>query len=182
IFSTIVQAWAPSTLESYGSGLLIYHTFCDLKAIPEEQRAPTSSDILAAFISSLAGTYAGSTVVNYVNGVHAWHTIHRLPWKLRSDETDALLKAAKLLAPPSSKRPPREPYTIDIIVKIRSHLNLQDPLDAAVFACLTTTFFATARTGEFTTPSQHTFDPATHITRAHVSHQRDRHGLEVTNF
>jgi len=29
--------WEPSTLESYGSGLLTYHVWCDVRVIPEEQ-------------------------------------------------------------------------------------------------------------------------------------------------
>ncbi|KAF8129570.1 hypothetical protein EV363DRAFT_290807 [Boletus edulis] len=156
--------------------------FCDLKNVPEEQRAPASREILAAFISSLAGIYAGSTVANYFNSVHAWHTLHGLEWSPNSDETDALLKAAKSLAPPSSKRPPREPYTLDIITRLHAHLDLNDPLDTAVFACLTTTFFATARTGEFTVANIPAFNPAIHVTREHMSLQRDRQGLEVTNF
>ena len=56
------------------------------------------------------------------------------------------------------------------------------PLDAAVFACLTTLFFATARTGEFTVPNLNSFNPSFHITRNHVSTQCDRNGLEITNF
>ncbi|KAF8137033.1 hypothetical protein EV363DRAFT_1445944 [Boletus edulis] len=128
-----------------------------------ERRAPT------AFISALTGIYAGSTIINYLNGVHAWHTIHGLPWSLNSDETDALLKAAKVLAPPSSKRPPHEPYTVDTIILLHTQLSLSNPLHAAVFACLTTTFFATAHTGEFTVPNLKAFDPTIHITRANVS-------------
>lgn len=180
--SLLERAWADSSRETYSSGLLVYHTFCDLKGIPEEQRGPTSSGLLASFIASLAGTYSGSTVANYFNSVHAWHTLHGLPWSLNTDETSALLKAAKLLAPPSSKRPPRKPYTVDTISRLHTHLNLNDPLEAAVFACLTTTFFSTARTGEFTVLNLNAFDPLNHVTRAHVSQQRDRQGFEVTNF
>ena len=182
IYDVIGYAWADSTKETYGSGLLVYHTFCDLKGVSEEARAPASHDLISTFISNLAGTYAGSTVTNYLSAVHAWHTIHGLPWSFNSDEIDALVKAAKILAPPSSKRPPREPFTIDTIIKLRAHLSLSQPLEAAVFACLTTTFFATARTGEFTVSKLTAFDPTVHITRKNISIQRDRQGFEVTNF
>jgi hypothetical protein len=182
IYDVIGHAWADSTKETYGSGLLVYHTFCDLKGISEESRAPASHEIISIFISTLAGTYAGSTVSNYLNTVHAWHTIHGLPWSFRSDEIDALVKAAKILAPISSKQAPREPYTIDTMINLRAQLSLLDPLDAAVFACLTTIFFATARTSEFTVNNLSAFDPLRHVTRGHMSIQHDRQGLEITNF
>ena len=78
--------------------------------------------------------------------------------------------------------PPCEPYTIDILTKLRNQLPLSDPINAAVFACLTTTFFATAQTGEFTVSNLKAFNPSTHITRNHVSIQHNRNGLQVTNF
>ena len=90
VYSVIAHTWAESTKETYGSGLLVYHTFCDRKEIPEDQRAPASPALISAFISTLAGSYAASTVTNYVSDVHAWHMIHGLPWALNSDELDAL--------------------------------------------------------------------------------------------
>ena len=182
IYDVIGHAWAESTKETYRSGLLVYHTFCDLKGIPEASRAPASHELISTFISNLAGTYTGSTVTNYLSAVHAWHTIHGLKWSFNSDEIDTLVKAAKTLAPASSKHSPREPYTIDTIIKIRSHLSLTDPLDAAVFACLTTTFFVTARTGEFTVKNLNSFNLDLHVTRNNMSIQRDHQGLEITNF
>lgn len=131
----------------------------------------------------MAGLYANSTIGNYVSSVRAWHILHGIEWSLlHENETDALLKAARALSPPSSKRAPREPYTIGAIESIHNHLDLNTPLHAAVFACLTTTFFATARTGEFTVPNLNAFNPLMHIAPQHVSVQHDRQGLEVTNF
>ncbi|KAN0080340.1 hypothetical protein V8E55_009906 [Tylopilus felleus] len=182
IYTVISFAWRDATKETYGSGLLVYHTFCNIRHIPEELRAPASKDIISAFVASLAGTYAAPTITNYINGVHNWHIVHGLPWAFVNTEASILLKAAKSLAPASSKRPPREPYTIDTIIKIREQLSLTLPLDAAVFACLTTLFFATARTGEFTVPNLNSFNSSLHITHNHVTTQRDRSGLEITNF
>ncbi|KIJ06731.1 hypothetical protein PAXINDRAFT_91569, partial [Paxillus involutus ATCC 200175] len=112
----------------------------------------------------------------------AWHTVHGLKWTLNDSETDALLKAASSLAPPQSRRPPREPYTVDMMVSIRNHLDLTSPLHAAVFACLTTAFYATARVGELTTKTLHSFDPLSHIKPSDVRIERDRQGNAVTNF
>ncbi|KIK81185.1 hypothetical protein PAXRUDRAFT_833028 [Paxillus rubicundulus Ve08.2h10] len=107
--------------------------------------------IIAAFISTLAGTYSGSAVSNCPSGVKAWHTIHGLNRALNDTEMEALLKVASSLAPPQSRKPPREPYTMNTVIAIRNHLDLSTPLHIAVFACLTTAFYATAHTEELTT-------------------------------
>ncbi|KAF8551266.1 hypothetical protein OG21DRAFT_1445479 [Imleria badia] len=182
LLSILPHAWADSTKETYGSGLLAFHTFCDFKSIPEPERAPVAADVMSTFISHLAGAYAASTVVNYVSAVQAWHTIHGLSWNINKREADLLYKAAHNLAPPTSKRPAREPYTVATIAAIQERLDLALPLHAAVFACLTTTFFAAAHTGEFTLPTLKAFEPARHITHASVSTQFDRNGLQMTCF
>ena len=182
IYSVISFAWRDSTKETYGSGLLIFHTFCDIRQTPEDLCVPTSKDLISAFVASLAGTYTAPTITNYVNGVHNWHIVHGLLWEFVSAEASALLKVAKTMAPTFSKCPPQEPYTIDNIIMIREQLSLTSPLNAAVFTCLTTLFFATTHTGEFTVPNLNSFNPSSHITCNHVSTQHDRNGLEITNF
>ncbi|KIK78840.1 hypothetical protein PAXRUDRAFT_162943 [Paxillus rubicundulus Ve08.2h10] len=141
-----------------------------------------SPSIISAFISTLAGSYSGSTVSNYINSMRAWHTVHGLEWALNDNETDTLLKVASSLAPPQSKRPPREPYTINMLVSIRSHLDLTFPLHAAVFACLTTAFYATAHVGELTIKALPSFNPLHHIKPSDVRTERDCQGNMVTNF
>jgi hypothetical protein len=64
-------AWEPSTLTSYASGLLVFHTWSDSKGLPKEERAPTPQDTIASFITDLAGAYAGDTIANYIQGVSA---------------------------------------------------------------------------------------------------------------
>lgn len=95
---------------------------------------------------------------------------------------EALLKAAEALTPPASRRKKRRPYTIDYIVALRGHLNLDTPLDAAVYACLTTTFFAAARLGEFTVRRLNAFDPTWHVKPSDMNTQLDRNNLKVTTF
>jgi len=165
IFEVMANAWADSTHESYSAGILVYHVYCDQREIPEELRAPTSQFIITSFIASLAGSYSGSTIANYIPGIRAWHILHGLDWKLNSLETDALLKGADRLTPPSSKRKKRQLYMLEFIAKIWLQLNLNNPLDASMFACLTTCFYAVARVGEFLVPQLDAFNPARHITR-----------------
>lgn len=108
--------------------------------------------------------------------------MHRLNWAAKGDEVEALFKAAASLAPPTSKRKPREPFTIEMIVAIRRQLDVNIPLHAAVFACLTTTFYATARLGEFTITRLDAFDPELHIKPSNICTDVDRQGRRTTNF
>ena len=180
VFDVMSNAWAESTRESYSSGILVYHVFCDMRNISEELRAPANQVTITSFIVSLAGSYSGSTISNYVNGVRAWHVLHGLEWRPNSLETDAALKGADRLAPPSSKRKKRQPYTVEFITNLRQQLNLEDHFDAAVFACLTTCFYAAARVGEFLVPRLDAFSPVSHITPINLRIDRDPNGLEVT--
>ena len=52
-------------------------------------------------------------------------------------------------------------------------MNLDVPLDAAVFACLTTCFYAAGRVGEFTVTRLDGFDPAKHVTPANLKDEKD---------
>ena len=174
------SAWAESTHESYSSGILVYHVFCDVKGVSEELRAPASQSIMTSFIVSLAGSYSGATISNYVHGIRAWHILHGLVWDLNPLEMEAALKGAEKLAPPSSKRKKRQPYTPYIIALLRQHLNLDDPFDAAVFACLVICFYAAARLGEFVVPRLDVFSPSSHVTTANLRVDRSSSGLEVT--
>ena len=84
-----------------------------------------------------------------MNGVRAWHILHGLRWSLEKQKMEAILRAADKLTPASSKRKKRQPYTPDFIATIKANLDLEKPLDAAIYACLTTCFYASARLGEF---------------------------------
>ncbi|KIJ11617.1 hypothetical protein PAXINDRAFT_15527 [Paxillus involutus ATCC 200175] len=77
---------------------------------------------------------------------------------------------------------PREPYTVDMLASIWTHLNLSSPLHTAVFACLTTAFYATARIGELTTKTLHSFNPTMHIKPSNVREEWDHQGNMVMNF
>ncbi|KAL1739714.1 hypothetical protein HDZ31DRAFT_68656 [Schizophyllum fasciatum] len=178
----MANGYADGTAETYGSGLLVYHVYCDLKGITEEDRAPAAAILISSFAASLAGSYGGGTVANYVYGVRAWHLIHGARWSMNKDELDVLLKAADKLAPPTSKRKQRQPYTVEILARIRPHFDLQIPLDAATWACLTTTFWSGARLGEFTVANLQSFDPQVHVKPSDMSSVSDRQGNKQQKF
>ena len=183
VLAVMNLSWADSTRDMYGSGLLVYHVFCETREIPEEQRCPADTRTILAFIASCAGSYAGRTLSNYVYAVRAWHTLHGQPWVVQQSELQAALDGAVTLTPLSSKKPKREPITIHLIISIGSHLISDSPLDAAIFACLTSVFYALARLGEFTVPALKVFDPAKHVKHLDLSFDaEDRHGLRVSKI
>lgn len=182
IFAVMGRAWEESTLASYGSGLLNFHVYCDQKDIPEHQRAPASPVLVAAFISAIAGAYSGSTINNYVYGIRAWHILHGVDWKMNEAELEVLLKAAEKTAPATSKRKKRLPYTLEFILAIREKLQLTVPLHAAVYGCLTTTFYTASRLGEFTVKKLDGFINERHVKPADIKIEHDRNGLESTVF
>ncbi|THH29295.1 hypothetical protein EUX98_g4898 [Antrodiella citrinella] len=178
----MTNAWADSTLETYGAGLLAYQAFCDKYQIPEAERAPANTDILSSFVATLAGFYAGSTIRNYFFAVRAWHIIHRLPWTLDQDTIDAVLKGSQALTPPSSIRARRSPVTLEALSNIQRTLDLSQGRDAAVWACAVCCYYGIARLGELTVKTIAKFKakPTQYVRRQNVSLQVDRGGRKVT--
>ena len=87
ILEVIGASWADSTKELYGTGLLIFHVFCDFNQISESEHCPVSRNLLLTFLSSCTGAYSGSALTNYSARLHAWHLLHghllhtlRPPW------------------------------------------------------------------------------------------------------
>ena len=95
-------------------------------------------------------------------------------------EMEALMKGAERLAPASSKRKKRLPYTPAFMASIRLQLRLDHPIDAAVWACLTTCFYAAARVGELTVPRLTSFDPSQHVTPSNLRTETNRDNLKAT--
>ena len=141
-----------------------------------------STTLLLSFLCSCAGSYSGASLSNYAAGLRAWHLLHGYNWEINPAELKAALEGANRLAPPSSKRPNREPFTPDLITQFRSHMDLDDPLDAAIFACITVCFWVVARLGELTVSNINAFDARKHITIANMSEVTDRDGNRVTRF
>ena len=177
---TIIHAWEEDTWVAYGAGLLMWHCFCDAKSIPELGRAPATQAVISAFIAHLVSTYSGKTISGYLSGIRAWHILHGLPWVFDKKVVDTMLRAAEKLTPNTSRRKKWSPYTPAFISAICSQLDLDKPLDTAVFACLTTCFYTSARLREFTVQTLNSFSPTTHVTTQHLSYDQDCNGFKVT--
>ena len=139
--------------------------------------------LLLAFLSSCAGGASGSALSNYVAGVKAWHLLHGQPWTIPQDELQLMLQGAARLAPRSSKRAKQPPVTVDDLKIIHAYLDMNDPCNAAIYACTVTTFYCIARLGEFTVPNiRKRFKPTKHIMHQDISTLKDQNGLPVLKF
>ena len=155
IREVLVEAYSDSTKTTYGTGLLVFHVFCDRKGIDETQRTPCGQTLLSNFISTLISDYSAQAIENYTYGLRARHIVHRISWNVNNVELQALFASAAKNQPPKSAKAQRPPCTIEDLVAIRENLNPRDPFDATVFACLTTAFWSVARLGELTVPNSH---------------------------
>ena len=173
ILDVINISWAKGTKEVYGASLLIYHVFCDLCNISEEDRIPASPILIISFIASCAGLYSGTMLANYIFAVCAWHILHGLPWNMDDMQVKATLTGAAVLAPPSSKHPKRALVTVDLMERIFHRLDMVKPLDMAVVSCFSMVFYSVTHTGEFTLPILSTFDPTQHVKPSNISNWLD---------
>ncbi|KAG2055397.1 hypothetical protein BDR06DRAFT_981974 [Suillus hirtellus] len=183
VLMVINQSWAQGTRECYGAGLLVYHIFCDGHAIPKEQHCPADMLTILNFISGCAGSYSRKTIANYVYAVHTWHMLHGQQWQVQPDQLKGALDSTINFALPTSKKLKHEPFTMKLILEIHTLLRLSSPLDAAMFACLTCTFYSLCRIGELTVTAMNTFQTMIHVTCLNVQMDaEDCNGLRITKI
>ncbi|KAG6327000.1 hypothetical protein ID866_12089, partial [Astraeus odoratus] len=127
ILDVIEASWTEKTKETYGAGLLVYHVYCNLNNVAEQQWAPISQPLLSAFLASCTGSYVGSSLCNYAAGLHVWHLLHGIPWNINNEELHSILEGATRLTPQSSKCPRRPPCERDTLLKLLTYLNLESP-------------------------------------------------------
>ena len=127
----------PLTVQAY---LVVFHVFFNVHNVPEIDRCLVSQPLLLLFVSMCAETYSGNTLANYIVDVHTWHMLHGRSWLLDSDTLKATTEGAACLAPPSIKHPQHDPFTPDIITLFKFQLSPDDPLEAALFMCITICF------------------------------------------
>ncbi|EJD44540.1 hypothetical protein AURDEDRAFT_65153 [Auricularia subglabra TFB-10046 SS5] len=181
VFNVLSRSLAPGTLETYGSGLLLFHVICDSHGIAEHARAPAGQNVIALFIAELVGRYSETAIRNAVAAVRAWHVLHRHQWSPNDAEVDALIRSAGKEAP--RRRPVRAAFDLVTLELLVARLNPVFPLDAAVKAALLVCFWGTARLGEllpraFQGPNG--FAPSRFVTTANLRHSHDDHGNPIS--
>lgn len=131
IVDVLRAAWSAGTLGMYGTGVLVFHVFCNGKAVAKELCATASTVLMTVFLAAVAGLYSGATLARYFYRVWAWHIIHGMRWVMDDDTMSTMLKAVRKLTPPGSKRDARIPLTIELILAIRLQLDLSLPVSPA---------------------------------------------------
>ncbi|KAF8122380.1 hypothetical protein EV363DRAFT_1182750 [Boletus edulis] len=177
-------SWSEKTKETYGSSLLVFHVFCDIHEVPDEQRAPASQSLLSSFVAGCAGSYSGSAISNHIAGIRAWHLLHGVPWRINASETQSIVEGATRLAPSSLALLKRAPFERRILLLFLTYLNLSEPRDAAIFACIVITFYSVSRLGEFTVPSlvKYASSPSLFIQRQHLTPSYDHNNIPTLSF
>ena len=172
----ISDGYAESTRRAYGSAVLVYNVWADENGLSDVERFPATNSVMIAFASACTGSYSGGTISGYISGIRAWHGVHSVAWCVNDEDIARIARGSKAHEPDSSKRRKRDPFTRGLLALICAQLDLSRPLDAAVWACITTAFYGVARLGELTVRSLEVqFDAALHASRAGVrEHVTDR--------
>jgi hypothetical protein len=126
------------THENYGAGLLRFTQFCDKFNIHENLRMPASEALLCLFIANQgAGSVSENTISSWLSSLKMWHSINGAPW-----HGGRILKCTKRgvakLTPPSSRKPPRDPVSLEHMLALRQHLDLSNTRDCAIWAAACT--------------------------------------------
>ncbi|KAJ7202366.1 hypothetical protein GGX14DRAFT_301487, partial [Mycena pura] len=149
----IIRKWRDVVLASveedtrgnYGAGLLRFGHFCDQHRVPELSRMPASEGLLSMFIASYgAGQVSAGTVASWLSGLQLWHQLNGAPWH-GGEILWRTKKGVSKLAPPSSRRPPRDPVSRQHMFVLRKYLDLGNTFDAAVWAAATSSWKGCAR-------------------------------------
>ncbi|KAE8220332.1 hypothetical protein CF326_g8772, partial [Tilletia indica] len=154
----LAAAWASSTRSTYGTGLLRWLLWCEHHRLSQSAIFPAGLNDVVDFIDSLAGSFAGSSIRNWISGIRAWHIIHGATLDTTHPRMTTALRGADRLTPASSVSPPRAPFRVHHLWTIRQHLVLDKPFDAAVWACILVAFWGLARLGELVVKNGTGFD------------------------
>lgn len=63
------------------------------------------------------------------------------------------------MCPESSKKPPRAPITVEMLLYLHTDLDLNDPLDACIEFAATSAFWGQIRLGKILSTTQNEWDP-----------------------
>ncbi|KAK0429693.1 hypothetical protein EV421DRAFT_1914203 [Armillaria borealis] len=151
--------------KNYGAGLLRFTQFCDAYSVPESLCVPASEPLLTLFISEMgAGKVQASTVDSWLSGLALWHDVQGAYW-YGGRILSRTKQGAAAMAPPSTK-PPRLPVTEKHIASLRSHLDLNNPLDAAVWAVATIAWHGCTHLGELLPSRSKPFNTSRNVYRS----------------
>ncbi|KAJ3567307.1 hypothetical protein NP233_g6448 [Leucocoprinus birnbaumii] len=162
--SVALKGLAPSTLTSYGAGLLRFTQYCDIMGISEGARMPASVTLLASFADKAVGFYSGKTVGTWLSGIRCWHVINQATW-YGDDPLVKLAHTAAHKAGTGFQKPKRSPVTLAHLRALGNFLDVTTPHHAAIWAAALSAFFGCRRLGEVIISGRGKFSPDLHVTK-----------------
>jgi len=144
LFQVMLQSLDSRTRSNYGAGLLRFTQFCDDNHIPELDRMPASSQLLALFSAHHAGCSSDKTLNNWLAGLHIWHTVNGAPWN-GDNMLHHIWHGFSKLVPPLSRHAKRPPVTLEALCILHDCLDLSNSFDLTVWALASVAFWCCCR-------------------------------------
>ena len=168
------RALAPSTFNTYQTGIRRYYDFCSTH---HRKPLPGTARTLALFVTDLSMNFQPGTIQVYISAVSYLHHMngHRSSAsnnpmiKLLVQGVERSMLAAHL-------KPKRQPITNEMLGQMlsqldRDHKTSHDRL--MLKAAITLGFFGLLRVSELTVPNQHGFNPDQHLTTKDITMRKD---------
>ena len=170
------QAYATSTKATYKSQLRAYLTFCVYYGY---QPLPASTITLSRYAAFLARSLSASSIPAYLNIVRILHLEHGLedPTKNNFHLATTLRGIRRCKGCTVSQK---QPMTPAMLLAIKSHLNLTDPVHATFWAVCLTGFFGLLRKANMLLKGVAKFNPLKHLRRSDIVFYRHAGPLSST--
>ena len=179
---------------SYGSGIHKFHLFCDIFTIPEVECLPASFELLHSFALWAAADPATlgpelfpstqfkpvsvAVVRKYLAAIRTWHLAQGWPPPLNEDDHTRInwsLRGLKNMQG-SHKRPVRPPITIGMLQAMCRTLDLDNPLEACIWAMVTCAFWGMMHFSKVSVSSHTAFNKTKHLKQHDVFFSLDLDG------
>lgn len=158
-------AFRPGTAANLQTQLRAYLLFCNYFT---QSPFPVSSFTLRCFIQLLSRSFKSvQSIRNYVSGIKTFHSL--LGHSTAAFSSIDVILTLQGIAKSSTHHPLQKlPVTPDILLAMYEHLDLQSPLDVAVFAGILIMFFAFLRRSNIAPKSTKSFDITRNLSRQDI--------------
>lgn len=172
VTAALNSALAEKSVSNASTALRSYRDFCAaFNRWPKPDTGATDED-MCLYAGFMARTVATATIRNYISsGIRLLHKRMQWPWRDVTERylVDATLKGIKRIKGERDGKKQKLPITLDILLRMRQHMNLSDINDFAMWTAMLFMFFTFLRKGNVTTDkltSKHEKQP---IKRADIS-------------
>ena len=141
-----------------------YLQFCSITGLAP---FPISASNATRYIAHLAERLQYTSITKYLNILRLLCLECGQPNPLSTWPVVSVLRGVRRVK--GDQRNSKLPITPNMLLQIRQHLHLHQPLDCTLWAAYLTAFFTLLRTANLVPPSTATFDPNKHLCRSDLS-------------